>query len=82
MDICNRIKERLNQLLLSMRTIIQTIDAKTPYADGQRLNLVEACKRESAITNSMEYFLSTGNLVSKHGLGILQVFLFLIFLLD
>ena len=37
------------------------------------VNLIEACKRESPITNSMEYFLATGNLVSKHGLGILQV---------
>ena len=39
------------------------------------VNLIEACKRESPITNSMEYFLATGNLVSKHGLGILQVIL-------
>ena len=56
-----------------MKTIILTIDAKTPYLDNQKINLVEACKRESPITNSMEYFIATGNLVSKNGLGILQV---------
>jgi hypothetical protein len=60
-----------------MRTVIQTIDAKTPYSEGQKLSLVEACKRESVITNSMEYFLSTGNLISKQGLGILQVLFFI-----
>lgn len=38
-----------------------------------QVNLQEACKRESPLTNSMEYFLATGNLVSRHGLGILQV---------
>jgi DNA-directed RNA polymerase I subunit RPA2 len=64
--------ERLQQLLVSMKTIIQTIDAKKRYPEGQRLNVIEACKRESPITQSMEYFLSTGNLVSKNGLGILQ----------
>ena len=38
-----------------------------------KVNLQEACKRESPLTNSMEYFLATGNLVSRKGLGILQV---------
>lgn len=64
--------ERLQQMLYSMKTITQTLDSKKPYLNGQKINLVEACKRESAITNSLEYFLATGNLVSKHGLGILQ----------
>jgi hypothetical protein len=56
-----------------MKTIILTLDAKTPYLDNQKINLTEACKRESSITNSMEHFIATGNLVSKSGLGILQV---------
>ena len=56
-----------------MRTVIMTIDAKTPYMEGQKINLIEASKRESPVTNSLEYFLATGNLISKHGLGILQV---------
>lgn len=63
----------MQQILVSMKTITQTIDSKKPYIQGQKINLIEACKRESPITNSMEYFLATGNLVSKHGLGILQV---------
>lgn len=65
-----------------MKTVILTIDAKTPYLPGQTINLTEASKRESPITNSMEYFLATGNLVSKHGLGILQVFLFNFFIIN
>ena len=56
-----------------MKTVTLAMDSKKPYQLGQKVNLIEACKRESPITNSMEYFLATGNLVSKHGLGILQV---------
>ncbi len=68
----NNDQERIQQVLVSMKTITLTIDSKKPYLPGQTVNLVEACKRESPITNSMEYFLATGNLISKHGLGILQ----------
>lgn len=49
------------------------MDSKKPFVDGQKVNMAEAFKRETAITNAMEYFLATGNLRSKHGLGILQV---------
>jgi hypothetical protein len=56
-----------------MKTITLSIDAKKPYMEGQRVKLIDACRRESPITQSMEYFLATGNLVSRHGLGILQV---------
>ena len=66
------LSERLQQYLVSMKTIVQAIDARKPYLHEQRISMIEACKRESPITNSMEYFLATGNLVSKHGLGILQ----------
>lgn len=64
--------EKLQQMLYSMKTITLTLDSRKPFLNGQKLNLVEACKRESTLTNSIEYFLATGNLVSKHGLGILQ----------
>ncbi len=66
------LSERLTQLLYTMKTITLTMDMKKPYMEGQKISLQEACKRESPITNSMDYFLATGNLVSKHGLGILQ----------
>ena len=65
--------DRLQQNLASMKTIILTQDAKVPYLENQKIDLILALKRESTITNSMEYFISTGNLKSKSGLGILQV---------
>ncbi len=62
-----------------MKTVTLAMDSKKPYPIAQKVNLIEACKRESPITNSMEYFLATGNLVSKHGLGILQVSAYMFF---
>ena len=35
--------------------------------------MADVLKRDSGISNAMEYFLATGNLRSKDGLGILQV---------
>ena len=66
------LSEKLTQILYSMKTITLTLDSKKPYLEDHKINLQEACKRESPITYSMEYFMATGNLVSKHGLGILQ----------
>jgi hypothetical protein len=59
-----------NQVISSL---INQFKKKIKLIFVYQVNLQEACKRESPLTNSMEYFLATGNLVSRHGLGILQV---------
>ena len=58
---------------MTMKSVTLIMDSKKPFVDGQKVNMAEAFKRETSITNAMEYFLATGNLRSKHGLGILQV---------
>ncbi|XP_059177244.1 DNA-directed RNA polymerase I subunit RPA2-like [Physella acuta] len=67
------LKEKLELYLLGIKTLlIKAAKRKKKNFQINAAEVREACKHVSPITRAMEYILSTGNLISRTGLGLMQ----------
>ncbi|KAK2177567.1 hypothetical protein NP493_591g01025 [Ridgeia piscesae] len=68
------LKEKVESWLFTLRTRIE-LNAKNkgPEFILDEAGISSACRHSMDVTKSMEYFLATGNLVSRTGLGLMQV---------